>query len=439
MTSMPMYSHTNTREPECQPGPIARLRLAYVIGTYPSLTTTFIDREVNSLREQNAGPTIISIRRPSGPLSQDQEALRKLVTYLLPVEISRFVAAHLHFALWRPSRYFGTLLYLLGRPHPGSHTRLRTFLHFAEGVVAARVLDNVGCNHLHAHFADRAATVALVASRLLGVTYSVTAHANDIYVKPILLAEKIAGAAFTATCTAFNKTYLEGLLGDEAGRKIHCIYHGLDLRKYQPAVYVPAGRPILLSVGQLKEKKGFSCLLKACQILRESGADFECWIVGEGPLRGALTRQIDELGLREIVRLKGSLPHEDVVECYRRASMFVLPCIVGGDGDRDGIPNVILEAMAMQLPVVSTRHSGIPEAIEDGVSGLLVPPGDDVALASAIGRLLANPGDTNRLGRAGRISVTERFSVDRNVKSLLQLFLGRSETPSSLVGQLIGN
>jgi len=439
MTSMPMHSHTSTREPECQTGAIAGLRLAYVIGTYPNLTTTFIDREVKSLREQNASPTIISIRRPSGPLSRDQEELHKLVTYLLPVGIGRLMAAHLHFALWRPARYFGTLLYLLGRPHPGSHTRLRTFLHFAEGVVAARVLDNVGCNHVHAHFADRAATVALVASRLLGVPYSVTAHANDIYVKPVLLAEKIAGAVFTATCTAFNKTYLEGLLGDEARRKIHCIYHGLDMRKYQPTARVPARRPILLSVGQLKEKKGFSCLVKACQILRESGADFECWIVGEGPLRGALTRQIDELGLSEIVHLKGSLPHEDVVECYRRASMFVLPCVVGGDGDRDGIPNVILEAMAMQLPVVSTRHSGIPEAIENGVSGLLVPPGDDVALAGAIGRLLANPADTNRLGKAGRLSVTERFSVDSNVNLLLQLFLAAVRPPSSLAGQSIPN
>jgi glycosyltransferase involved in cell wall biosynthesis len=434
-----MYSRASARESEGQIGSAAGLRLAYVIGTYPSLTTTFIDREVNSLREQNVCPAIISIRRPSGPLSQDQEELRKLVTYLLPVEIWRFVAAHLHFALWRPTRYFRTLLYLLGRPHPGSRTRLRTFLHFAEGVVAARLLDNIGCTHVHAHFVDRAATVAIVASRLLGVTYSVTAHANDIYVKPVLLAEKVGGAAFTVTCTSFNKTYLERLLGNETGRNIHCIYHGLDICKYQPAARGQADRPILLSVGQLKEKKGFFCLVKACQILKESGADFECWIVGEGPLRGALTKQIDELGLRGIVHLRGSLPHEDVVECYRRASMFVLPCVVGGDGDRDGIPNVILEAMAMQLPVVSTRHSGIPEAVENGVSGLLLPPGDDVALAAAIGLLLANPADTNRLGKAGRLTVTQRFSVDSNVKLLLQLFLGSSATPSPFVGHAIGN
>jgi glycosyltransferase involved in cell wall biosynthesis len=399
------------------------LRLAYIIGTYPSLTMTFIDREIRRLRGRGVSLRVVSIRRPRAPLSAEQRELQDGVRYLLPAPVLAFLAAHLRFAALRPAAYFGVLLYLLSRRHPTLKARGMTLLHFAEAVYAAYLLRDDRCDQIHAHFADRAATLALVASRLLGVPYSITAHANDIYVAPVLLPEKLANARFVATCTSYNRAHLAGLGGDSLGQKLSRIYHGLDVSRYTPNGGPPPGRPLVLAVGQLKQKKGFAYLLEACGLLKEAGCDFECQIIGEGPLRADLEAQIRRLGLEGSVELRGALPHDAVIAAYAHATLFVLPCVVGSDGDRDGIPNVILEAMAMGLPVVSTRHSGIPEAVEDGVNGLLVPPGDAQALAAALARLLADPVARREFGRQGRQKVTEYFDAERNVDRLLDHFI----------------
>jgi glycosyltransferase involved in cell wall biosynthesis len=173
-------------------------------------------------------------------------------------------------------------------------------------------------------------------------------------------------------------------------------------------------------VGQLKEKKGFQYLLQACMILKSKDYMFNCQIIGEGNLRQELERQIHELSLENLVTLRGALPHESVIQEYQHSTLFVLPCITGSDGDRDGIPNVILEAMAMQLPVISTHHSGIPEVIKSGVNGLLVPPADVQSLADAIAQLLDNPSLRTQLGRRGRQTVTEQFNAMHNTGRLLE-------------------
>jgi glycosyltransferase involved in cell wall biosynthesis len=154
----------------------------------------------------------------------------------------------------------------------------------------------------------------------------------------------------------------------------------------------------------------------------DQGFDFECHIVGEGPLRESLESQITQLSLEDIVKLCGALPHQEVIEKYQQASIFVLPAILGANGDRDGVPNVILEAMAMELPVVSTQHSGIPEAVQDCISGLLVPPADEIALAQALERLLNDSDLRNNFGRSGRKTVMAQFNVEQNVEQLLEEF-----------------
>lgn len=299
-----------------------------------------------------------------------------------------------------------------------------TFLHFGVGVHAAYILRNHPCDQIHAHFVDRAATLALVASRLLRVPYSLTAHARDIYVNPVLLAEKVSGAKFVTTCTAYNKAHLSRVLRDElTSGKLHLVYHGLDTSNYTPASQPYDGQPLVLSVGQLKEKKGHPHLVAACRQLKDRGYDFTCEIVGEGPQRQELEALIAQLGLEDTITLCGAMPHEAVVEKYRAATVFVLPCILARDGDRDGIPNVLMEAMAMQLPVVSTYHSGIPELVQDRINGLLMPPGDEKALANALGELLDNPALRIRLGQRGRERVREHFEVEQNVRRLFNLFV----------------
>lgn len=397
--------------------------IIYIIGTYPGLTTTFIDREVMALRSMGVRLQILSIRQPWTKLSAEQEALRKDVTYLLPVKWLPLIISHLSYALTKPKRFFSTLVYLLTRPHPSLRARLMTLIHFVEGVYAAYMLRHTPGQHLHAHFIDRAATVALVASRLLGIPYSVTAHASDIYVSPVLLKEKLANAKFASTCTAYNRSYLSQFGKDLFNHKLLCIYHGLELERYVNEQRTRRGRSVILSVGQLQERKGLGYLVEACGILRDRGIQFECRIIGEGPLRPILQEQIHQLGLEDSVLLVGALPHEEVIIQYQEATVFALPAILGKDGDRDGIPNVILEALSMGLPVVSTAHSGIPEVIEEGVDGLLVPPEDAQALSSALERLISDPEMRNAFGKAGRQIVADRFNPEKNARRLLEAFV----------------
>jgi glycosyltransferase involved in cell wall biosynthesis len=396
--------------------------VAYVVGTYPLLTTTFIDREIRILRQMGLDIDITALRRPHGRLSADQQGMVPHVRYVLPVRLSDLVRSHLSVLIRRPAAFLGTLAHLVTRPHASLYSRMKTVLHFGEGVHVASMLRGGGYRHIHAHFVDRAATVALVAGRLLDLPFSATAHANDIYVSPALLVEKLSSAAFVATCTRYNADHLQAAA---AGRYVNiaCIYHGLDVDRYQPTEPVDEPmRPTILAVGQLKEKKGFRHLITACAALRERGHDVDCRIVGEGPDREPLQALIRGHGLDDVVDLLGALPHQDVIAEYRAASLFTLPCVVSANGDRDGLPNVILEAMAMQLPVVSSRLSGIPEAVIDGETGILVSPEDPDALADALEQLLVDPSLRADMGRRGRQTVVERFDVTTNVRELLKHF-----------------
>jgi glycosyltransferase involved in cell wall biosynthesis len=264
----------------------------------------------------------------------------------------------------------------------------------------------------------------MVVSRLLGVPYSLFAHAYDIYTSPVMLPEKMSGAKFVATCTACSKAHLDGLIAGQFVSRVHLVYHGLDLPGIEPY-----RRPshegqcsLVLSVGQLKEKKGFPYLIQACRILENRGYNFRCEIIGEGPKRPELEAMITDLNLHNAVTLRGALPHSEVMTRYSQATLFALPCVPAENGDRDGIPNVLLEAMAMQVPVVSTLFSGIPETIEDGNTGLLVPPGDAEALANALARLLDDLDLRKKLGQAGRKCVEERFDIRNNIGHLIELF-----------------
>ncbi len=394
------------------------MNIAYVVGTYPLLTTTFIDREIEELAAQGVPVRLVSLRRPGGPLSPSQTLAADAVEYVLPIGLFQVLSAVVRWLVRRPATLAAGALNLLTRPHANLAARLKTLAHIGEGVVVASILARGDRpDHIHAHFIDRAAVVADVAARLLGVRFSVTAHANDIYVDPVLLPEKLARARFVATCTEYNRRHLAGIAPN--GADIVTIHHGIDIHRFQPGATPGSGSTLrLLAVGQLKEKKGFSYLLEACAILRRRGVRFECKIVGEGPLRAALEELRHRLDLEDLVAFTGALPHDEVVTRFREADLFVLPCVIGEDGDRDGIPNVVLEAMAMGLPVVSTRHSGIPEAVSDGESGILVAPADAAGLAEAIGSLAGQQGRLVQMGTAGKRIVNERFDLKTNVELL---------------------
>jgi glycosyltransferase involved in cell wall biosynthesis len=400
------------------------LRLTYVIGTYPRLTTTFIDREIQLLRRLGIPLQVVSIRRPDGLLSAEQKILQSDVYYVLPASTRAVLWSHLRCMISRPLTYLGTFLHLVSRRHPTFAMRQRTILHFGLGVHIARVLrDRFPTDHIHAHFVDRAALVALIAGRLLGKPFSATAHANDIYVDPALLPEKITEAKFIAAISRYGESHLRATVGDGSLPSLKCIYNGIEVRRYRPQERSRQEPRRLLSVGQLQEKKGLRYLIEACAHLRDKGSEFKCDIVGEGPLGRAFEEIIDRLALRDRVSLLGALPHDVVMDMYTQATIFVLPCVIGPDGARDGIPTVILEAMAMGLPVVSTDLSGIPEAVVHGTTGLLVEPEDPKALADALGQLLDDEELRRRMGLEGRRRVVETFDSEINVRKLLQEFM----------------
>jgi glycosyltransferase involved in cell wall biosynthesis len=300
--------------------------------------------------------------------------------------------------------------------------------------LADRVLRAPDVRHLHAHFAHDTTTIAWLTSMITGLPFSFTAHAKDVYAERLnprdLLRRKLRVAAFVVTCTEANRRHLAALAN---GTPVHRVYHGLndDFQRFA-RTGSPGVRPRrlrLLAVGRLVRKKGFDVFVEACGVLERDGVDFEAVVVGEDDDVGEnfsvgddLRARIGRLGLDERVVMLGQLGQSELYEQYRTASVLCLPCRVLDNGDRDGIPNVLIEAMSCGVPVVTTGVSGIPELVDHGVNGLLVPPDDPAALASAIEDLHADEALAARLGEAGRATVRERFDGDELARRLAALF-----------------
>jgi glycosyltransferase involved in cell wall biosynthesis len=267
--------------------------------------------------------------------------------------------------------------------------------------------------------------VALLTSRITGVPYTLTAHAKDIYVgHPDDLRAKLREARAVVTCTEYNRQHLLSRYSRECGGKLYRVYHGLDLSPFRLATsHTPEpDDDVILSVARLVEKKGLDDLIAAVEILRLRGRRVRLEIIGGGPLRERLEAEAKHRGLEDHVQLLGAQPYEAVCLAYRRASVFALPCRVAADGDRDGIPNVLLEAVASGVPVVSTPVSGIPELIECERSGLLVEPNNPGMLADALDRMLDSPELRTRLANAARAKLETHFSLDHCSARLLALF-----------------
>ncbi|MGI9405118.1 MAG: glycosyltransferase, partial [Hyphomicrobiaceae bacterium] len=290
--------------------------------------------------------------------------------------------------------------------------------------------------HMHAHFGSDATTAALLASRLTGIPFSFTAHARDIYhtyVDPQSDARmrrmKMAEARFVVTVSDHNKQYLSDLAGSENGRKIHRLYNGIDLARFSPDPKIKRETDLILSIGRLVEKKGLPDLLSACRILRDRGVGFSCVIVGDGPLRENLEQQIAADGLAGQVSLKGPMPQEDVIALMRRATMLAAPSVVAASGDRDGLPTVLLEALAAGLPAISTSVAGIPEIFGNEETGVLVAPSQPVELAAAMDVLLGDSALRERIATAARRRAKRLFSLSTNVATLKSFFIQVADQP----------
>ena len=400
-------------------------RLLVVTSQFPEPNETFIVREMGELTRRGFALTILSLRPPP-PVILDPEAraLLPLVVYPPPRLRSIFAGA-LH-TLWRTP---GRGLRALARGLVDVAAALPTpTLALKQAAVLPLVLCYggrlpAGGFRLHAHFASLPTAVVRVLAALSGAPYGFTAHAWDIYVPENrrLVPARIAGADLVVTCTAYNQSVLVSLASRPAdAAKVVLCHHGLELDLYEPG---SARKPGLIVGGaSLVEKKGLTHLVAACARLRDRALPFDCVLIGEGPERRHLEAQIRRLGLTDRVRLTGRLPHRELVGYLRAAQVLAHPSIVDRRGSMDGIPNTILEAMAVGTPVVATRLSGIPEVVLPETTGLLVDPGDVEGLAAALARVLTDAELGRRLGAAGRALVLERFDLARNVEKLAGLF-----------------
>jgi glycosyltransferase involved in cell wall biosynthesis len=431
-------------------------RVAYVLKGFPVLSETFISSEIH--RVERAGleldifvmkprndrehhPVVDRIRAQPHYLPPTTPIVKGRQLQWLAANLPRFLPAFVRVARRRPRGTARAAMAAVGRSLRGRPTLwappkvsyIRDLL--VALALSRELLERPAVRHLHAHFAHDSTTVTWLASVITGLPFSFTAHAKDIYSERLnpgdLLARKLAAASFAVTCSEINRKHVVELA---QGTPVHRIHHGLndDFSKYleDGRAPLPSGEGLrLLTVGRLVAKKGLDVFVEACGVLLDRGIELEAAIVGDEDtvgdpfsVRTDLEERIARLGLSERVRLTGQLGQADVFELYLRSDVFCLPCRILDNGDRDGIPNVLVEAMACRIPVVSTTVSGIPELVQDGVNGLLVPPEDPDALADAVARLHKDPALAGELAHAGQVTVKERFDGDRLVAELARLF-----------------
>lgn len=400
-------------------------RIAVILKGYPRLSETFIAQELLGLEQAGLALHLFSMRHPTDRQKHPVHGeITAPVTYLpeyLHDEPGRVMRGW-----WRARRMAGyraaRARFLVDFRQDFTRHRLRRWGQAL--VLASELPPDIG--HLHAHFVHTPASVAQYASLLTGLSWTCSAHAKDIWTTGEgELRHKLASARWTVTCTKAGHQRLRALAPDP--ERVHFSHHGLDLGRFAPSPrerFQADGQsaPVeLLSVCRAVEKKGLDVLLQALALL-SGDLDWRLTHVGGGELLPQLRAQAQDLGLTERIAWRGALAQEEVLELYRGADMFVLACRIAGDGDRDGLPNVLVEAASQGLCCVSTTVSGVPELIEDGVNGILVPPDDPQALAAGLARAIVDPQLRRRLGAAGERRVRSRFDYRASVAGLVALF-----------------
>ena len=377
-------------------------------------------REIAALLAAGADVRILSLKAASETLVHPEaEQLLPRVRHPLPPGLAALRRAA---ALVEHPRALSSLALALGRALGRRPIELAKSLEaVARAVEQLDWIRQLDPDLIHAHWASYPSTAAMMLGRLLGKPFGFTCHAHDIFVHDHLLREKIESAAVPVTISRYNVAWLAAEVTPRARERMNVVHCGVDLPTW---AFKEAGRQeaLILTVGRLDPIKGFEILVDALAELKRQGRRFRCRVIGEGPLRRALEARVERQGLSELVELVGARSQAEVRAALSTATIFALPSLIAPGGDRDGIPVSLMEAMAAGVPVVSTRVSGIPELIEEEREGLLVPPGDSLALAGALARLLDDAALRRRLATEARAKVEREFDAAREANKLLELF-----------------
>lgn len=406
--------------------PPVRTAIAVLITRFPQIDEAFILREIEELERQGQPVLVVPLLRSQQKIVHEEAKPWVKRALYMPLLSPAILLSNVKALVRGPRRYLHLLWTLITGTILRPSTLIRTMTLFPKSVHLAMCLPQRGIRHVHAHFASHATTMAFIIASLSEITYSFTVHGPDVFVHRMLLREKIAGARFIRSISMFNKAFLCGLFPVASHGKIAVVHSGVNPEVYERAASEAAPSPRrklrLLSVAALTPYRGFPFLVDACARLVRSGAEIECRIVGAGPLREATEQWIAQHGLSEAVKLVGVLPQHEVARLMGEADVFVLPSVIAVDGQMDGIPVSLMEAMAAGKPVIASTISGIPELVKDNVNGILVDAAYAGRLADAVQRLYGDPLLRERLGRAGQLKVRQEFDLRRNAEALVALF-----------------
>jgi colanic acid/amylovoran biosynthesis glycosyltransferase len=398
------------------------LRVAYVMSRFPKLTETFVLYEILAMDELGVDVEVYPLLRHRARVSHPEAERWTRRARFRPFASPAVLRANLWFLRHRPRAYLRTLAEVLRRTWGSANFFAGALATFPKVACFAREMEERGVAHVHAHFATHPALAAFVVNRLTGIPYSFTAHGSDLHVDRRMLDAKVEAAAFTVTVSEYNRRMIVAECGGRFADRVHVVHCGVDPDDFPPTERPERAGPCrIVCVASFEEVKGHAILLEACRILRERGVQFRCDLVGGGPLRRRVEAQVARTCLEGRVRLLGPLPRPAVLRLLRDSDVAVLASRPTRGGKREGIPVALMEAMASGLPVVASDLSGIPELVESGRTGILVPPADPRALAGALEALARDPPLRARLGSAARDDVLRRFDLRASARTLLGL------------------
>lgn len=439
------------------------LRIAYLFPLFPVINQTFTLAEVVGLKQRGYDIRLYSLLSRVDPNLQQAEA-RELIGQ------THYVPGYGSMKLWAPFlralakrplgvlRMFWTILAAWwqevptkrgSKSDPGPETfgledwldvlyrgnkwfyLMKSWMMVPHAIYLAEVFEKDGIPHVHCNWATYPATVGMLIQQWSGIPFSVTAHAYDIHMMPWMLPAKLEASKFFVTCADYNRRYLSSMCSPEAASRIVLNYHGTNLQRFQPGPRSPGDDFRVVSVGWFKEYKGFHFIVDAIARLVAQGVNARLHLAGDGPQRGYLEEQAKRLGIADRVVFHGYMDHDRLVSLYRDCDAFAMGSIeMTNFGRQDVIPNVIAEAMAVGLPVVSTKMGGIPELVEEGVSGMMVPQRDPAAMAEALGRIAADPALRARLRAAALARVADIWDRSKNLEALAREFDARIDPPT---------
>jgi colanic acid/amylovoran biosynthesis glycosyltransferase len=392
------------------------MHLLYILSKYPTLTETFIDREIQEMKK-HANISIFSLKN-SGITNDEIINIPYLSFDLIFGNIIKFIKS--------PILYLKTFYLIISMNCFSFSEIIKSLVIFPKSVLMSKKIKQYGITHIHAEWATIPTTSAIIISNLSGIKFSFSAHAWDIYKNNISLKKKISMAQFIITCTNYNLKYLNQITGNKFTTKIYHIYHGLNFTNQMIQSNMVSKNnksvPIILFVGSLREKKGVKYLIESCRELVKQNIKFKCVIIGDGILRKKLSNLVHELELEKLIEFKGYLDNDKVNDYYQKASMLVVPSVIDKQNDRDGIPNVILEAMNYNVPVVASNLSGIPEVVIDKKTGLLVNSGNSKQLADSIQFILKDNFSPEKLTKNASEMIIQKFNIELNVKKMFEVF-----------------